>query len=391
MMYKVLLADDERIILEGISKMIEWNSVGTSLIGAVQNGADAYRLIVRERPDIVISDIKMPGLGGLELIEKVSRKYPSTRFILLTGFGQFEYAKKAMTYGVRHYLLKPCNESHITESLKSVVSELKKEESAKQVKTDLEMIRPHLEKHVFKELITGEKSDAERYLHFFSESGNMKLVLLSFQEQGGKRCLSDLEQIACDVFKSGIITSIRHKGALVLAVKARMEDEQLKANLERIKRLSRQRLQIEPAAAFSGSGDIGEAAVLYGRVRAELESLVSGGQTSVLVRQMIELIQKEAANPKLSLKWAARTMLYMNPDYLGKVFKQETGERFSSYVTKVRIEKAIAKMKKTNDITIGALAEETGFGDNPKYFSLVFKKYTGCTPSEYRKKEEHLL
>lgn len=94
MMYKVLLADDERIILDGISSMIEWSSFETSLIGAAQNGIDAYRLIMEERPDIVISDIKMPGMGGLELIEKVSRDYPSIRFILLTGFGQFEYAKK---------------------------------------------------------------------------------------------------------------------------------------------------------------------------------------------------------------------------------------------------------------------------------------------------------
>lgn len=123
-MYKVLLADDERIILDGISSMIEWNSFGTSLIGAAQNGIDAYRLIMEKRPDIVISDIKMPGMGGLELIEKVSRDHPSIRFILLTGFGQFEYAKKAMSYGVRHYLLKPCNESHITDSLQSVIGEI---------------------------------------------------------------------------------------------------------------------------------------------------------------------------------------------------------------------------------------------------------------------------
>lgn len=391
MMYKVLLADDERIILEGISNMIEWHSFGASLVGAVQNGTDAYQLILRERPHIVISDIKMPGMGGLELIEKVSREYPSTRFILLTGFGQFEYAKKAMTFGVRHYLLKPCNESHITDSLKSVISELKKEESAKQVKTDLERIRPHLKKQVLKELITGENIEADACSRFFAEPKNIKLILFSVRSEVERRHVSDLEKIAGDILKCSVITSVRLKDALVFAVRAEGDDKRLEKKIDGIIRRSYEQFQFEPAAALSGSGEIAKAPVLYEHARSKLHKQTSEaeGQSSALIRKMLDLIQQEAANPKLSLKWAARNMLYMNPDYLGKLFKQETGEKFSSYVTKVRIEKAMAKMEQTSAITIGTLAEELGFGNNPKYFSLVFKKYTGYTPSEYRKREEN--
>ncbi|MNJ80329.1 HTH-type transcriptional regulator YesS [compost metagenome] len=75
----------------------------------------------------------------------------------------------------------------------------------------------------------------------------------------------------------------------------------------------------------------------------------------------------------------------MNADYLGKLFKKETGEKFSNYVVKLRMEKAIEEIEKTGDVKVFELAEKLGFGDNPQYFSQVFKKYTGHTPSEYKR------
>ncbi|MCY8087160.1 response regulator [Bacillus sonorensis] len=388
-MYKVLLADDERIILEGISSMIQWKSFGASLVGAVQNGIEAYQLILRERPHIVISDIKMPGMGGLELIEKVSRDHPSIRFILLTGFGQFEYAKKAMTYGVRHYLLKPCNENHITASLESVIDELKKEESAERVKTELDLVRPHIQKHALRELIKGDKSDADAYLRFFPDGKDIRIVLFSVQGEGGGH-LSTLEKLAGGILASSAIAAVLIKGVLVIAADGEEHPDRLRDKIEHIKHQAGKQLQVQLQAAVSRNGDIREAAALYDHACGGLDKQLvkPGGQTSVLIDKMLDLVQKEAANPKLSLKWAARNMLYMNPDYLGKLFKQETGEKFSSYVARVRIEKAMAIMKHTGGIPIGELAEKLGFGDNPKYFSLVFKKYTGYTPSEYRKKNE---
>ena len=387
MMYKVLLADDERIILDGISSMIEWSSFETSLIGAAQNGIDAYRLIMEERPDIVISDIKMPGMGGLELIEKVSRDYPSIRFILLTGFGQFEYAKKAMSYGVRHYLLKPCNESHIIDSLQSVIGELKKEESAQKVKNDLEMMKPHLMKQMLKELVTGSRIEDETCLRFFSEQKVIRLILFSVRDGDDKDYAQGVESIADEVLNGSFIASACVQQVLVCAVDGKVAPAVLEEKMKSVQELSRHLLQFEPEASLSESGSISEASAMYEKAYAQI--VQHEGETSVLIGRMLDLIEKEASNPKLSLKWAARNMLYMNPDYLGKLFKQETGERFSSYVAKVRIEKAIAKMKKSKNTAIGALAEELGFGHNPKYFSLVFKKYTGLTPSEFRKKEEN--
>lgn len=122
-MLKLIIADDERIIRESISKMIDWNSLGIELIGLCSDGIEAYNMILDECPDIVLTDIRMPGLSGLELIEKISQTDLNIQFILLSGFGEFEYAKQAMRFRVHHYLLKPCNEDQIIESIQDVIKE----------------------------------------------------------------------------------------------------------------------------------------------------------------------------------------------------------------------------------------------------------------------------
>lgn len=103
--------------------MIDWNSLGIELIGLCSDGIEAYNMILDECPDIVLTDIRMPGLSGLELIEKISQTDLNIQFILLSGFGEFEYAKQAMRFRVHHYLLKPCNEDQIIESIQDVIKE----------------------------------------------------------------------------------------------------------------------------------------------------------------------------------------------------------------------------------------------------------------------------
>ncbi len=124
-MYKVLIVDDERIIREGIGNSIDWDNYGFSLCGMAENGIDAYETIIRDVPDVVITDIKMPGMDGLELISKVNAEYPQIIFIILSGYGEFEFANKAMKYGVKYYLLKPCDENEIIKILEEIDSRKK--------------------------------------------------------------------------------------------------------------------------------------------------------------------------------------------------------------------------------------------------------------------------
>ncbi|AIQ40828.1 response regulator [Paenibacillus sp. FSL R7-0297] len=124
-MYKVVLADDETIALEGLRTQTDWEELGFEICGACENGEEALAAIVQNSPDLVITDIRMPGIDGLELIGRVcSLQMEQPIFIVLSGYGEFEYARTAIRYGVRHYLLKPVVEAEWDKVLTDITDEL---------------------------------------------------------------------------------------------------------------------------------------------------------------------------------------------------------------------------------------------------------------------------
>lgn len=112
-MLKVLIVDDEPIICDLIHKLIVWDELDLVSLGSVQNGADAMEIILRQKPDIVITDIQMPGMTGLEMIERACRQNLPASFIVVSGYQEFEYAQQAVRFGVKEYLLKPVNKKDL--------------------------------------------------------------------------------------------------------------------------------------------------------------------------------------------------------------------------------------------------------------------------------------
>ena len=125
-MLKVLIADDEQLICNMIQKMIDWEGRGLALAGMADNGLDVLKQIRESRPDIVITDIRMPGLTGLELIQEAMKIDESLVFIIISGYKSFEYAHQALTLGVRHYLLKPIDRAELMETLDTIIAEREK-------------------------------------------------------------------------------------------------------------------------------------------------------------------------------------------------------------------------------------------------------------------------
>lgn len=254
MSIKVLLADDEQIIRTGISTLISWDELDMELVCCAENGQKAFEYISTYPVDIVITDIRMPLMGGIELIRACANAGFSVRFILLTGYGEFEYAKSAMHYGVRHYLLKPTDESQIIQALTEIAADL-------------------------------------------------------YMEQRRRRPFT------------GASPSVP--------------------------------AQISPQDP---------------------------------IEKVKLIINEELSNPDLSLKWIAHNKLYMNENYLGKLFQKKTGKKFSNYLTDQRMQHAKELISRNPDIKLTELCQKTGFINNPAYFCTSFKNYSGLTLTQYRQK-----
>lgn len=119
-MIKVVLADDEPKVCDLISRLVEWESHDMKLVGVAHNGIAAMDLIRLHHPDLVISDIKMPGYDGLILLQKARELFPEIEFVIISGYRQFEYAQTAIQYGVCDYLLKPINRENLQETLHKI-------------------------------------------------------------------------------------------------------------------------------------------------------------------------------------------------------------------------------------------------------------------------------
>ena len=106
-MLKVIIADDERLICRLVQALCDWEVLDMEVAGLAENGLEALALIERERPDILITDIRMPGCDGLELIRRAKELRPELEIVIISGYAHFEYAQTAIRYGVGNYLLKP--------------------------------------------------------------------------------------------------------------------------------------------------------------------------------------------------------------------------------------------------------------------------------------------
>ncbi|MFC9712119.1 response regulator [Paenibacillus sp. NPDC056933] len=126
-MYKVFLVDDEPSIREGLTTIIEWEKYGFQVVGTAASGREAITRFEELEPDLTIIDIRMPGMTGLDVIEEVRHHHPGSHFLILSGYADFDYAKKAISFGVDGYLLKPVDEEEIICELERIAAMLTRE------------------------------------------------------------------------------------------------------------------------------------------------------------------------------------------------------------------------------------------------------------------------
>ena len=162
---KVFLVEDEMVIRRGIKNSIDWEKEGYIFCGEASDGELAYPMIIKEKPDILITDIRMPFMDGLELCKLVKKELPNIKILILSGYDEFDYAKEAICLGVTEYLLKPISSGKLLEALNGVSESIRREKEDKDlVRKYMEEMREnteHEKQKFFEQMIAGNLSMAD--------------------------------------------------------------------------------------------------------------------------------------------------------------------------------------------------------------------------------------
>ncbi|HSR04935.1 MAG TPA: response regulator [Proteiniclasticum sp.] len=342
-MEKILLVDDENLEREVLKMILGTRMDEYQVVGEADNGLGALDFVRKNDVDVVIMDIKMPKMTGLEASRLIKEFNPRIGIIIVSAYNDFEFAQDAIRYSVDDYLLKPSRPEHIFEAIERTTK-----------KTGLFMEKKSTRFDAIRNTFTsycrnGDYIRAKRYLR---QIRNTDFESYESETDVTKILLECLLTVA-DYFQIDVENNLQ------LEIKEKLKSSK-----------SRDQYFLILDLIFE---EIFEVIIREKRVTHKEEMAYA-----------LQYIEKHLTK-NLSLESAAS---YMNisTHYFSKLFKSEVGENFIDYVTEKKVERAKELIKDT-DIPLNNIAFELGFNE-ANYFSKVFKKTTGITPSQYRKKVE---
>ena len=142
-MYKLLLVDDEEDVREGVVREINWEAIGFEVVDKAENGKEALEMVERLQPDVVVTDIQMPFMNGLQLAEAIRERFPTIKLIILTGHDEFEYAQRAIKLHIDEYVLKPFSAQELVNALLKVKAQVQEEVAHRE---DVQLLKEHYRK-----------------------------------------------------------------------------------------------------------------------------------------------------------------------------------------------------------------------------------------------------
>jgi len=397
-MWKVLIADDEPKIRRGIRSLVERFSSDFVVVAEAEDGEMAYAKAIELEPDILLVDIRMPFLNGLELIERLAGALPERLIIIVSGHDEFEYAQTAVKLHVFDYLLKPLDTNVFAATMARACAELEaRSETGKYavwVKEQLDRNLPVLRERFFRDWVMGElsKTEVEEAKTFLQIElhGPVALLAARFSERFGagtpgadkvrRLALVAVRTIISETLPSPRSHIFEDETETVLAIVSGAAEEDLvaaKAEIER--RAATQLLQVPILSSRIVIDPLSRLNDAYEEIRAEL---ADGGNCEAFVRLAVNHIDQRYWDTSLSLESAAEE-LQISPGYLSRLMKRETGLSFVEYLNRIRVKKATQFL---NDpaAKVFEVAERVGYRSQ-HYFSRAFRKAMGTPPSEYKK------
>ncbi len=409
---KVFLADDEIVVREGIRESFPWDDTPYTLVGEAPDGEMALPIIRDTNPDIVITDIKMPFMDGIELCRVLKAQMPWIGIIVLSGYDEFEYARQCIQLGVREYLLKPINAEELRAVLDKVSAQLDTErkmlEHAVNLRARMEgdgkFVREKLIGALFSDDATeNDAPNVLKQLHSMGtaiESPFYSVVDAAFEQtQEGQAAAAALAESS-----GGIVHSSASRKGTRLLVLGKSQEEAEERAYAFANSLTRELERAGCGMIRVGIGDIvdrpdeilksfkaarhmrhllaektDEKPLILG-VR-EMGEMADDRKIPAVINEAKLYMTEHFTDPNLMLQDVAKAV-NMSHSRFSTVFSQQNGQTFTEYLLSLRLNKAKELLKGTT-LKASAVALESGYND-AHYFSYIFKKNTGLTPLEYR-------
>lgn len=342
----LMIVDDEKILRNGFKHMTDWEAKGIHIINEAFNGQDALDKIRLNQPDVVLTDIKMPVMNGIELTKRIKENYPSIQVIVLSGYDDYPYVRESMKYGAMDYLLKA-----------SVDAE------------EIIEILGHMNQHYTSSKNTDGYFPGEAELST-TDRQQLKELLKNSQYEDLKIFIENTIDKVCDLPISYIKNLMRD---LFYYIQFQLEQYGLPYKFTR-------EVKVQLSLDIEAITNACEAKHWCSIFIEELQQLGTEGKVNGHIRHVIDLIDSSYQQPGLSLASIADHM-HLNKNYLCDLFKAETGSTINQYIAKVRINHSKELMRNTS-MTLNEIALSIGYSDY-NYFSRVFRKNMGVPPSKY--------
>lgn len=370
-MNSILLVEDEQPLLEKLKNNIEWEEHGYRIFTA-SNGKEALKSLREDEIDILVTDIKMPGISGIELIKKSRELGYEVIPIIISGYAEFEYARESIRLNVVDYLLKPFRSYRLLE----IVEKARKNMEEKQhLNQELQLLKEEMGRNIQDNpaldlLLNMDEIDVYKKQEVVLKHENL---FQNLKAGSRKDILADIEDLFTDIEELAIKenTVVIINSVILLALKLLKDLDFKHEDFIR---------QLEIKQEIVEKGDMRRFLTEF---LLQVNHFIKTGNRSVnkrLISKVKSVVEEELTSGITLGDLASR--FNVSNSHLSRLFHRHTGKKFSHYLDDIRLIRA-RELLKTTDNKIYQIADEVGF-DDPYYFSSWFKKKTGLSPTTYR-------
>lgn len=416
-MTTMLIIDDEYYIRLGIRQTIDWESIGVTIVGEAENGEDGLEKALALKPDLILMDIRMPFLDGIQLMEKLTEHQSESGIIVLSGYDEFEYAQKAIRNQVLDYLLKPIKKDKLLEVISRASKTIRQKKDSTRCQKILSEEMLVLRMNYLRELFLGKLlspqeiqkstssldiSTEESVQSIAVKLDHYNLLERQLSSQKMQELRKTIERLLSEHFShcksfSSLLTDIAPDewGILLVSRSGFSENNHESELRQSVQKLMDALNTIAPqtvsVSVSKRCPSITEIHSVFQTARIGNNKLISTANSVVYpdakpmegirpeVQKAIHYI-KQHFNQDITVQAVAKK-LYVSPSYLMHIFKNDLNKTFNTFLTEYRLE-AAKELLQNQENPIYKIAKQVGYQD-VKYFNKIFKRYTQMSPSEY--------